>query len=89
MKILVKISITAFVTLLCIALLFYSIIGVILLGPSKDASRMLLEKFNESSATKFIPNLYMSKENADAILNSYDKGENFNTQSVIINFSED
>ena len=89
MKISVKIIITALVTLLCITLLFYSVLGFVLLGPSTDASRMLLEKLNESSATKFIPSLYMSKEKQNAILNSYDNGEFFNTQTVVINFSEE
>ena len=89
MKISVKIIITVLVTLLCTALLFYSVIGIILLGPSKDASRMLLEKLNESSATEFIPSLYMSKEKQNAIFNSYDNGEFFTPKTVIINFSEE
>lgn len=85
----VKILITALATLLCLLLLLYSIIGVILLGPSKDASRMLLETLTESNSTKFIPSLYMSKEKADEILNSYDEGEIIKTQTVVITLSDD
>ncbi|MBE6679913.1 MAG: hypothetical protein E7598_05245 [Ruminococcaceae bacterium] len=89
MKLSVKILIIVLTTLLCATLLMYSIVGIILLGPSKDASRRLLEKFNESSATSFIPSLYMDKEKADEILNSFDKGEAINTQTVTISIFED
>ena len=85
LKLSVKILIIAIITLLCLALLAYSVIGVILLGPSEDASRMALEKLYGDDMTKFIPALYMSKEKATAILNSFDNGESIENETVVIN----
>lgn len=88
MKLPVKILIIMLATLLCVLLLLYSVAGIVLLGPSKDASRMLLETLTESSATKFIPRLYMSEEKIEEILGSYDQGETVKTQVVVINSSD-
>ncbi|MBQ4150423.1 MAG: phosphodiester glycosidase family protein [Clostridia bacterium] len=69
----IKILIIALVTLLCILLLAYSVIGIIFLGPSKDASRMLVSTLMETSAAKFVPRLYMSKARINAIISSTEK----------------
>lgn len=80
----VKILITALTTLLCILLLLYSVIGIVLLGPSEDASRALLTTLNESGATRFIPRLYMNEQKIEDVLSSYDAGEIIEVKTVVI-----
>ena len=89
LKLPVKIILVTIITLLSIALLFYTVVGIILLGPSKDASRIWIEKFYESDKTKFIPSLYLSDDRISAILNSEEIGESFDTHTVVYDFSED
>ena len=64
----IKILIIALVTIFCILLLAYSVIGIIFLGPSKDASRILVSTLMETSAAKFVPKLYMSQAKIDEIM---------------------
>ncbi len=86
MKLPVKILITVLVTLLCASLMAYSILGVILLGPSKDAGRMLLTSLNESGMS-FVPRLYMNEDRIEELLNSYDNGEVHDIKTVTITTS--
>lgn len=56
------------VTLLMLLLLLYSVIGIIIHGPSKEASRLLVTTLMETSAAKFVPRLYLSNEEIEDIM---------------------
>ena len=56
------------VTLLMLLLLVYSLIGIIIHGPSKEASRLLVTTLMETSAAKFVPRLYLSDVEIEDIM---------------------
>ena len=56
------------VTLLMLLILVYSLIGIIIHGPSKEASRLLVTTLMETSAAKFVPKLYLSDEEIEDIM---------------------
>lgn len=57
---LLKITAVVLCTLFFLFLLLYSVIGVMIYGPSSYAGKLLVTSLMETSAAKFIPRLYMS-----------------------------
>ena len=62
-----KILAVTLITLVMLFLLLYSVIGVIILGPSEYASKLMVTTLMETSAAKFVPHMYMSAERFRAL----------------------
>ena len=63
-----KILAVTLITLVMLFLLLYSVIGVIILGPSEYAGKLLVTTLMETSAAKFVPHMYMSAEKVQSII---------------------
>lgn len=63
-----KILTVLVITLLMVLLLAYCVIGIIIHGPSKEASRVLVTTLMETSAAKFVPRLYLSDEEIEDLM---------------------
>lgn len=80
-----KILIIFFATVIMIFLLVYSVIGVVILGPSEYASKLLVTTLMETSAAKFVPHMYMSAEKVQSIIGSEEEATDIELQSGLIN----
>lgn len=56
------------ITLLIIIIFLIGLVFILLKGPSKDASKIFALSCHETSALKWLPSLFLSKEEYDAIL---------------------
>lgn len=65
---LLKITTVVLCTLFFLFLLLYSVIGVMIYGPSSYAGKLLVTSLMETSAAKFIPRLYMSNDKIEAMI---------------------
>ncbi len=83
-----KICITVLVTLFMLLLLVYSVIGVVMLGPSEYASRLLVTTLMETSAAKFVPRLYMSAETVSSIIATEDESTDIAVEKALIKLPE-
>ncbi|MBQ4599963.1 MAG: phosphodiester glycosidase family protein [Clostridia bacterium] len=83
-----KIGITVLLTLVMLLLLVYSVIGVVMLGPSEYASRLLVTTLMETSAAKFVPRLYMSAEAVDAIIGKEEEATDLTVEKALIKLPE-
>lgn len=86
-KILIRTGITILVTLLMVFVLLYSVMWVCINGPSIRAKNLLVMSLKETSAVKFVPGLYLSKEEIKAIMDSNAvevADENTDTSLIVI-----
>ena len=83
-----KIGITILVTLCMLLLFAYSVIGVIMLGPSEYASRLLVTTLMETSAAKFVPRLYMSAEAVNDIIHTEEEATDISVEKALIRLPE-
>lgn len=65
---LLKITTVVLCTLFFLFLLLYSVIGVMIYGPSSYAGKLLVTSLMETSAAKFIPRLYMSNDKIEDMI---------------------
>ena len=77
------------VTVVMILLLAYSVVGVIMLGPSKEASRLLVTTLMETSAAKFVPRLYMSEKKIESIISRSEEAIDLEVDSALIDLPSD
>lgn len=83
-----KIGITVLITLLMLLLFVYSVIGVVMLGPSEYASRLLVTTLMETSAAKFVPRLYMSAEMVSSIVATEEEATDISVEKALIKLPE-
>lgn len=83
-----KIGLIFLVTLLMLLLFAYSVIGVIMLGPSDYASRLLVTTLMETSAAKFVPRLYMSAEAVESIIGTEEEATDITVEKALIKLPE-
>lgn len=79
-----KIGITVGVTLVMLFLLLYCVIGVIILGPSDYAGKLMVTTLMETSAAKFVPHLYMSAEDVQKIIAREEEATDIEVESTLI-----
>lgn len=79
-----KILTVILVTLVMILLLLYCAIGVIIHGPSPEASRLLVTTLMETSAAKFVPKLYLSDEKIDEIIGKVEESVDIKVDPALI-----
>lgn len=79
-----KIGITVGVTLVMLFLLLYCVIGVIILGPSDYAGKLMVTTLMETSAAKFVPHLYMSAEDVQKIIAREEEATDIEVESALI-----
>lgn len=84
-----KILTVFLVTLVMVLLLIYSVIGVVMLGPSKEASRLLVTTLMETSAAKFVPRMYMSNEKIEEIMGIVEESVDINIDPALITLPND
>lgn len=83
-NILIKITVFFLITAVMVLLLTYIVTGIVILGPSDSASRLLVTTLTETSAAKFIPRLYMSKARIENIINRSDESTDIFVNSELI-----
>ena len=79
-----KIGITVGVTLVMLFLLLYCVIGVIILGPSNYAGRLMVTTLMETSAAKFVPHMYMSAKDVQDIVAREEEASDIEVESALI-----
>ena len=79
-----KILITVGVTLAMLLLLLYSVIGVVILGPSDYAGKLLVTTLMETSAAKFVPRMYLSAERVAEIVGREEEASDIEVESALI-----
>lgn len=62
-------------TLLCLVLILAALLGVLLRGPSPSAAALFCRTVHETSALRWIPGLYLSREELDAMLSVPEEAE--------------
>lgn len=88
LQLLAKIGITVLITLVMLLLLVYSVIGVVMRGPSEYASRLLVTTLMETSAAKFVPRLYMSAEAVESIVSAEEEATDIEVEKALIKLPE-
>ncbi len=83
-----KIGAVVLVTLVMLLLLVYSVIGVVMCGPSEYAGKLLVTTLMETSAAKFVPRLYMSAEAVDAIIGKEEEATDLAVEKALIKLPE-
>lgn len=73
------------VTLIMLFTLVYCLVGVIILGPSDYASKLMVTTLMETSAAKFVPHMYMSEEEVQAIIGSTEEETDIVVEAALIN----
>ena len=63
-----RILLILLVTILLFAVFLLGVMGVLIHGPSAEAERLFVLSVNETSALKFLPHIYLSDAQVDAIL---------------------
>lgn len=79
-----KIGIVTGVTILMLFLLLYSVIGVVILGPSEYAGKLLVTTLMETSAAKFVPRMYLSAERIEEIIGREEEATDIEVESALI-----
>ena len=79
-----KILAVAGVTLVMLFLLLYLVIGVIILGPSDYAGRLMVTTLMETSAAKFVPHMYMSAEKVQEIISGGEEETDIEVEAALI-----
>ena len=79
-----KILVVTLVTLVMLFALLYSVIGVIILGPSEYAGKLLVTTLMETSAAKFVPHMYMSAEKVQSIIGSDEEVSDIELETGLI-----
>lgn len=64
-----RIAIVIVTTLLMLVLFLFSVVFVLIKGPSKNAGELFTLSANETSAMKWLPKLFLSEEEHQAIIN--------------------
>jgi len=79
-----KIGIIAGITLVMLFLLLYAVIGVIILGPSDYAGKLMVTTLMETSAAKFVPHMYMSSAEVQKIIAREEEATDIEVESTLI-----
>lgn len=79
-----KILAVTLVTLLMLFLLLYLVIGVVILGPSEYAGRLMVTTLMETSAAKFVPHMYMSAERVQEIIGGGEEETDIEVEAALI-----
>lgn len=79
-----KILAVTLITLVMIFLLLYCVIGVVILGPSEYAGRLMVTTLMETSAAKFVPHMYMSAEKVQEIIGGGEEVSDIEVESALI-----
>ena len=83
-ELLKKILTVTLVTLIMLFILLYCVIGVVILGPSEYAGRLMVTTLMETSAAKFVPHMYMSAEQVQNIIGISEEETDIEVQSGLI-----
>ena len=84
-----KILTVILVTLAMILLLLYFAIGVVIHGPSPEASRLLVTTLMETSAAKFVPRMYLSDEEIEEIMGKVEESTDIKVDPALISLPSD
>lgn len=79
-----KILAVTLVTLVMLFLLLYLVIGVVILGPSEYAGRLMVTTLMETSAAKFVPHMYMSAERVQEIIGGGEEETDIAVEAALI-----
>ncbi len=79
-----KILAVTLVTLVMLFLLLYLVIGVVILGPSEYAGKLMVTTLMETSAAKFVPHMYMSAEKVQSIIGTNEEETDIEVQAALI-----
>ena len=79
-----KILAVTLVTLVMLFLLLYLVIGVVILGPSEYAGRLMVTTLMETSAAKFVPHMYMSAERVQEIIGGGEEETDIEVEAALI-----
>lgn len=84
-----KIALLILETLLLVVIGLYCIMFMICKGPSPSAKKLFVHSVKETSALKFLPEIYLPKEEVDAIMNEGTEAEIEAMDTSLVNISEE
>ncbi len=84
MKLFGKILAVILVTIIMLLALVYCVLGVVMLGPSEYASKLMVTTLMETSAAKFVPRLYMSEEAVQNIIGTTEEETDIMVEAALV-----